>query len=377
MNSPVEAIELARELIRVDTSNPPGSEQECADALGARLEAAGFSVGRYEYADRRTSLVARIGGDAEWLPLCFTGHLDVVPTGAVPWERDPFAGELDGDRIYGRGSSDMKSGVAAMVVAALRRAKRLARSPGLTLVLTAGEETGCKGASDLARRGVLGSAGAIVIGEPTSNAPVVGHKGCLRCRCTTRGVAAHSSMPELGDNAIYKAARAISGLKHFDFAETDHPIMGQPTLVVSQVCGGMNINSVPDRTEFSVDVRTVPDQNLTRLLTRLHAALGTDVVIEPILEVPSMFTDANDRWIQSVFAVTREIAGIASAIRTGPYFTDGAVLCPAYGDPPTVILGPGEVAMAHQTDEYCLASRLVEAVAIYERLIDSWILEPR
>lgn len=370
-------VELTRELVRINTSNPPGNERPCAEILGARLEAGGFTVERYEYADRRTSLVARIGGDGERPPLCFTGHVDVVPTGAAPWKKDPFAGEVDGDRIHGRGASDMKSGVAAMVVAALGSVKRLVRSPGLTLVLTAGEETGCDGARDLARRNALGSAGAIVIGEPTSNAPFIGHKGCLRLRCVTRGVTAHSSMPELGENAIYKAARAILALESFDFAEPNHPVMGRPTLVVSQVSGGMNINSVPDRTSFGVDVRTVPDQDLARLRTRLRNALGNDVAIEPIVEVPSMFTDADNDWIQSVFAVAQDIAGAAPATRTAPYFTDGAVLRPAYGEPPTVVLGPGEAAIAHQTDEYCTVSRLTEAVALYERLIDGWILAPR
>jgi succinyl-diaminopimelate desuccinylase len=309
--------------------------------------------------------------------LCLTGHLDVVPTGNAPWNRDPFAGDLDGDRIHGRGASDMKSGVAAIVIAALASAHRLPGSPGLVLVLTAGEETGCEGALDLARRGVLGRAGAIVVGEPTSNAAFIGHKGCLRFRCISKGVTAHSSMPELGDNAIYKAARVIGALERFDFGVPEHPIMGRPTLVVSQIQGGMNINSVPDCTEIAVDVRTVPDQDLDELRALLQSAVGPDARIESIIEVPSMFSNAADDWIQSVLARVRDIANITPDTRTAPYFTDGAVLRPAYGEPPTVILGPGEATMAHQTDEYCLASRVAEAAAIYERLIDDWILAAR
>jgi succinyl-diaminopimelate desuccinylase len=367
-------IDLTRELLRFDTRNPPGDERTCAAALGARLETGGFSVERFEYSEGRTSLIARIGGNADRLPLCFTGHLDVVPVGNTPWQRDPFAGDFDGDRIHGRGASDMKSGVAAMVIAALASARRLPGSPGLALVLTAGEETGCEGAMDLARRGVLGRAGAIVVGEPTSNAAFIGHKGCLRFRCMMKGVTAHSSMPELGDNAIYKAARVIGALERFEFGVPEHPVMGRPTLVVSQMLGGMNINSVPDYAEIAVDVRTVPDQDLAELRARLQSAVGPDTRIESIIEVPSIFSGADDDWIQSVFARVREIANVTPDIRTAPYFTDGAVLRPAYGEPPTVILGPGEATMAHQTDEYCLASRVSEAAAIYERLIDDWIL---
>jgi len=370
-------IDLARNLVRFDSSNPPGNERACAESVGARLEAGGFSVERYEFADRRTSLVARIGGNADRPPLCFTGHLDVVPTGAVLWKRDPFAGEVDGDRLYGRGTSDMKGGVAAMVVAALASAKRLVRSPGLILVLTAGEETGCDGAADLARRGVLGRAGAIVVGEPTSNAPYLAHKGCFRFRCVTHGVTAHSSMPELGDNAIYKAVHAIDALARFDFAEPDHPVLGRPTLVVSQMSGGMNINSVPDRAEFSVDVRLIPGQEVAQLRRQFQATMGDTVTIEPIIEMPSVFTGPDNDWIQSVFTRAQEIAGAAPATRSAPYFTDASVLHAAYAGPSTVILGPGEMKMAHQTDEYCHASRLTEAVALYERLIDDWIVGHR
>lgn len=366
-------IDLTRELVRLNTVNPPGMEGECAQILAARLEAAGYRVDRYEFARGRVSLVARIGNQPEHRPICFTGHLDVVPTGVTPWSRDPFSGDLDGDRIHGRGTSDMKGGVAAMVVAAANAARRLERSAGLTLILTAGEETGCEGARDLARRGVLGQAGAIVVGEPTSNAPYVGHKGCLRLRCQARGVTAHSSMPELGENAIYKAARAITKLEHFEFSEPPHPIMGSPTLVVSQMQAGMNINSVPDSADIYVDARTIPGQSPQELRLRISSELGDEIVTEPLIEIPSIFTNAADDWVQSVFLRAQEIGGIQKAVRTAPYFTDGAVLNAAYGGPPTLILGPGEQGMAHRTDEYCLASRVIQSLAIYEQLIDDWV----
>ena len=366
-------INLTRDLVRLDSCNPPGHERDCARLVGTKLEAAGFNVTFHEFAEGRTSLIARVGGNGVQRPLCLTGHLDVVPTGAQPWERDPFAGELDGERIHGRGTSDMKAGVAAMVVAAMNSARRLAGSPGLTLVLTAGEETGCEGALDLARRGVLGHAGAIVVGEPTSNQAYVGHKGCFRFRCVARGVTAHSSMPELGENAIYKAARAITALEHFDFADLHHPIMGHPTLVVSQMQAGMNINSVPDRAVIGVDVRTIPGQDSSGLRSQVQARLGPDIELEPIIELPSVFTSPADDWVQAVFERAREIAGAASSTRTAPYFTDAAVLGPAYGAPPTVILGPGEPHLAHQTNEHCLRSRIDQAVELYERLIDDWV----
>ncbi|MFN2546342.1 MAG: M20 family metallopeptidase [Myxococcales bacterium] len=171
----MNAVELTRELVRIDTINPMSPERPCAERVGKLLAEAGFAVTKHEFAPGRTSVVARRDGpDA----LCFAGHTDTVPLGAAKWRHDPFGGELSGGLLYGRGSSDMKSGVAAMVAAALDLAKRPLRK-GLVLVLVAGEETGCEGAAHLARTKALGSAGAMIVGEPTGNVPVVGHKGAL------------------------------------------------------------------------------------------------------------------------------------------------------------------------------------------------------
>jgi succinyl-diaminopimelate desuccinylase len=111
-------VQLTRDLLHFNTINPPGMERDCARFLGRLLEDAGFSVAYHEFADARTSVIATIGGRQEKPPICFTGHIDIVPLGAANWTKDPFAGEMDGDLLYGRGSTDMKSGIAASVVAA-------------------------------------------------------------------------------------------------------------------------------------------------------------------------------------------------------------------------------------------------------------------
>jgi len=120
----MQALDLTRELLRFDTVNPPGQERACAERLGQLLENVGFAVRSYEFAPGRTSLVARLGGSSGRAPLCFAGHIDTVPLGTMPWKRDPFAGEVADGRLYGRGSSDMKSGVAAFVTVACRLAER-------------------------------------------------------------------------------------------------------------------------------------------------------------------------------------------------------------------------------------------------------------
>jgi len=373
MSDRVSAINLTRELIRFDTVNPPGNERGCAEYLGRLLEQAGFSVSYHEFAQRRASLVARIGGKPDRLPICFTGHIDTVPLGAMPWSMDPFAADSDNGRLYGRGSSDMKSGVAAFVVAVLALAPKLARGPGVLLVITAGEETGCEGAYHLARQGdALGRAGAIVVAEPTSNYPYVGHKGALWLTACTRGVTAHGSMPERGVNAVYKAAHAIAKLERFDFGVPPHEVLGRPTLNVGTVRGGLNINSVPDQAEIGIDIRTIPGQDHEALRTRLADFLGAEVEFSTVATVGSVWTDPAETWVQQIFGITSSILGESPQLRTASYFSDASALTPACGGPPTLILGPGEPDMAHQTDEYCLLERIEQAVEINIRIVQQW-----
>lgn len=368
-----DALQLTRELLKFNTINPPGAEQACAQHLGDLLKRAGFTVDYAEFAPTRTSLVAKIGGVKGKRPLGFTGHIDTVPLGSAVWKADAFGASLEGGKLYGRGSSDMKSGVAAFVVAALRMVEQLKNGPGVTLVITADEECGCGGATYMVKQGnLLGEVGALVIGEPTANYPLVGHKGAFWLDVKTHGITAHGSMPEQGDNAIYKAAAAITKLRDFDFETPAHALMGAPTLNVGTVHGGLNINSVPDSTVIGVDIRSVPGQDHALLQSRMQRMLGETVEVTATLDVASIYSDPAQPWIQHVFDVTQSRLGARPQAKTATYFTDAAVLKEAYRDIPMVVLGPGEPQLAHQTDEYCLVDRIEESVAIYSELIKDW-----
>jgi succinyl-diaminopimelate desuccinylase len=369
---PVNAVDLAAELIRFDTINPPGREAACADHLAHLLAGAGFRCEMAPLDEGRTNLVARIGGNGHQPPIAFTGHTDTVPLGAQTWTIPPHAGLVKDNRLWGRGASDMKSGVAAFVVAAMKQAARLEGTPGVVLYITAGEETGCEGAFALARRGLRGQAGVLVVAEPTTNRPLCGHKGALWLKATTRGVTAHGSMPDHGVNAVYAAARAVARLEAFDFNVARHPIMGAPTLNVGTLHGGANINSVPDRAEIGIDIRTIPGMGHTILSDQIASYLGAEVDIASVVDVESVWTDPSLPWMRQVFGICADVQGSAPVVETAPYFTDASALTPALGGVPTVILGPGPAHMAHQTDEWCDCARIEEAVEIYERLIGAW-----
>jgi succinyl-diaminopimelate desuccinylase len=370
----VEPISLTQKLLSFNTINPPGDERECAHYLGSLLESAGFELRFYEFAERRTTLIARLPGSGDKLPLCFTGHLDTVPLGTNSWSKDPFAGERDGDQLYGRGSSDMKSGLAAITVMALRVANVRERKAGIQLIFTAGEETTCEGAAHIAGlAGVIGEAGALVAGEPTANAPWIAHKGCVRFMLKTKGVAAHASMPEKGINAIYKAAEVIKKLEKFDFDVPTDPLLGAPTLTVSTIAGGTAINVVPEQALIGIDIRTLPGQEEKDVRKKLEVALGPDVIIQRLNGAPSVATDPGHAWVQESFDVLEKIYGTRPVAGGATYFTDASVLTPALGNPPTLIMGPGEPEMAHKTDEFCYSSKILVATEAYFAIARRWV----
>ncbi|KRB52668.1 M20 family metallopeptidase [Phenylobacterium sp. Root700] len=373
----MDAVELTRALIGYNTTNPPGREASCVLFVAGLLEAGGFAVEVQHFESDRANLIARWpGADADAAPLVLTGHVDTVPLGVAPWSVDPFEGPIQNGKLYGRGASDMKSGVAAMVVAALRHTSsgpRLRR--GLTLIFTSGEETGCAGALRLLEPGApdLGPASAMIVGEPTGNRISTGHKGCMAVRVHTAGVTAHSSMPHKGTNAIYRAAHGVSVIERHHLVADSDPLLGSPTINVGMIQGGMNYNSVPDAAEFTVDVRTTPAMVHDQLQASLHLALGADVSLERFVDMPPVRTDEADPFVRMAFAVSNQVLGRdANPTPLGiPFFSDASVLTPKLGCP-TIILGPGEPDMAHQTDEYCRVDRLLAAVELYEAMIEAW-----
>ena len=372
-----DAVALTRDLLRFDTVNPPGLERDCAHRAGSLLQEWGFAVEYSEYEEGRTSVIARAGGIKAKPPLCLTGHLDVVPLGTRKWSKDPFAGEADGGKLYGRGSSDMKAGVAAMLIAARGFAGKLSGTPGVVLVLTAAEEGGCVGSKHLAALPkLMGKAGAIVVGEPTSNYPMVGHKGSIKLNAAFRGVSAHGSMPQLGVNAIYKAAKAIAKLEEFQFGVEEHPVMGLPTMNVGTIEGGSGVNLVPDLAKIGVDIRTVPGTDHGALLSRLKELLP-EAEFEVFADSQAVWTEPDEAWVQRVYGLCKPILKEAPVARTMPYMTDAANLRKVYAGAPVLVLGPGEAAMAHQTDEYCNIKRIRQAVAIYEAIIRDWCGAPK
>lgn len=368
-----DVVELTRKLVSFETLNPPGNEAEICAFLAELFQRAGFETEIVSFGEKRCNVVAKTGGHGKKPPLAFTGHIDTVPLGAEAWTVDPYAGMIKDARLYGRGTCDMKGGVAAVICAAFSLGSRLRDGPGLVFFITGGEETGSQGARHIvANTNVKQEIGALVVAEPTDLVPLSGHKGAFWVKAVCKGRTAHGSMPDKGDSAILKAARAILKLNEFTYGVSDHKHLGSPSLNVGTIKGGINTNSVADHAEFTIDLRTLPGQCHKALLDRLSEFLGDDVVLTPFVDLLGVWTERADPWFATLADVVSSITGKRHGIATVSYFTDASVLTPYHDNVPTVILGPGSPQHAHITDEYCELSQLEQAVDIYRALILDW-----
>lgn len=387
----MNATELTQKLVSFQSINPPGNESAVLEFIGQWLKALGFEVEVLTFGDQRANLVARYGPQDR--PVCLSGHIDVVPLGAAPWSEDPFGGEIKDGRLYGRGSCDMKGGIAAFLIAAR---DFIEKSPtlkdGLILIITGGEETGCTGARALIEQMTAPAAKLLVIPEPTSNEAVIAHKGVAWLRLMTRGKTAHGSMPEQGVNAILKMARALLALQATPLPGQPHPVLGTATMNVGVIEGGLNTNSVADRCWANVDIRLTPNCS-SKDIDRWLADAAPEVEVEQVLaQCPSVFTDPHDTTLAQVLGELHRAGLLAhpsgKVIEQAPcaghshhdwdpaddvtravYFTDASVLKAWLGEAPTLIIGPGDGFMAHQTDEYIEIDRLEQSVKIFQTIL--------
>jgi len=369
----MDVLTLTRKLLSFNNINPPGNEEGIARYVAYLLSENGFDVKLPEFEKGRLHLIAERGLSIHKPPIVLSGHFDTVPLGNSKWSYDPFAGEVSDEKIWGRGSSDMKGGVAAMILASIEAFKDKSPDGGVRLIFTAAEELGCIGIQQLMKTiEDPGKASAVIVGEPTANQPAIGHKGAIYLNAVTSGKTAHSSMPHLGDNAIYKAASSIMKTRDFKFETEEDPLLGLPTINVGKMSGGLNINSVPDHAEFTIDIRSTSKTDHSNTIKRLGNVLGEETQLEVLVDMNPVFTSNENPFTELVYDVCGIRKNAEGFPKSLPYLTDGSVLQRTYGGIPTVILGPGQPEMAHKTDEFCYISKLNESVGIYKEIILKW-----
>ena len=337
------------------------------DRLATWLEDLGFAVEIQDLGTdpAKANLIATLGSGEDGLVLA--GHTDTVPCDAALWRRDPFTlHEADG-RLYGLGTADMKA-FLALAIEAVRELRASDLKRPLVLLATADEESGMLGARRLVEAGRrLGR--HCIVGEPTGLKPIRQHKGIFDERIRLVGRSGHSSDPALGNSALEGMHAAIGALLAWrDELQTRYRdpafAVPVPTLNLGHIHGGDNPNRICGACELTLDLRPLPGMDTAALRAELHervlaavAPRGLHVEFEAIFDgLPPMATPADAHVVHLAEQLAGHAAGAAAFGTEGPYYN--ALGCE------TVILGPGDIAQAHQPDEYLALDRLAPTVAL-------------
>ncbi len=373
---PDEVVRYAQALIAAPSENPGGTEDEAVDVAARILGDLGVSSQVIRGEAGRPSLVARLGGP-DRPSFAWNGHLDTVPAGAADtWTSPPFEGAVVDGRLIGRGACDMKGPVASVLaaVAAIRRSG-LHLGGTFHLHLAADEElAGLHGTKVLWEQGLLDQDAAIV-GEPSDLALGLAERGGAWITATAHGRAAHGSQPHLGVNAITSMARFLLRLPEA-LPDVEHPLVGRPTINAALIEGGSAPNVVPDRCTVDIDRRVIPgERDPEQVLVPLRALAEAIASDHPEVDLDLRIREWTDAAEAPSGSRIAAVARAAVAAETGAVPADvgftGITDARFYineADIPTVILGPGSLAVAHTADEWVAVEDLVAASRAYARI---------
>ena len=360
-------VKLLGELIRIPSVNPegdPGVEQsgeaQLAEFLVSHLLSLGAEAWLQEVLPGRPNVIARFPSDRPGKPrLLLAPHTDTVSV--VGMTIDPFGGEEREGKIWGRGASDTKGPMAAMLTA-LGRSRELISSLSHEIWFAGlmGEESGQHGAKALAASEHFDF---VIAGEPTNLKTVHAHKGSLWITLQSHGKAVHASAPERGKNAIYAMSQAIERIRTEVIPQLDlltQPLLGRTTLSVGTIRGGSKSNVVPDHCEATIDIRLVPGVEPETIVELIREkALGLDLT----------YSSSKPLNTDPVHPIIAKLSAMGASPVGAPWFCDAAVFA-AHGVP-AVALGPGSIEQAHTADEWMEVSALEEGAEFFERFLRS------
>jgi succinyl-diaminopimelate desuccinylase len=377
----LDPVRLAAELVRLP-SHPglPRQEEAVALRLADWLGGQGVECELDEAAPGRPNVLARVAGARPGRTLLLCGHTDTVPLNAGNAGHG-FSGEIAGGELRGRGSVDMKGPLAAMAVA-LVALRDLLPAGEVRLAAVVDEEMESLGCERLIARGLR--ADGAVVGEPTSNRLALGHKGLEWLEIEFTGRAAHGGTPQAGVNAVVAAARFVAAVGERlcpRFAARRHPLIGPPTLNFGTIAGGDQPSTVAARCRLTLDRRTVPGECFASVVAELEELLAEVVAVMPGLATRIGRVAGGMATLEHVaLATAPEVPIAVAAARAAaaerdaaeapiafPAWTDGALLA-AFAGIPTVVIGPGDLALAHSPREAIPAAEIEAAARLYVRL---------
>ena len=382
-------VELLSQLVQIPSVNPMGRDLSGPEFYEGRVTkylleffaALGVPHEEIEVVPGRSSnVIARLdssGGATQ--TILMDAHTDTVPVDGMTIP--PFGGEIRDGRVWGRGSCDVKGGLAAMLWAFKRLSEeRPAGMPNVVMSCTCDEEATTLGINDLVRCWADGRSKLIttpptgaIIAEPTELDVVVAHRGAVRFKIRTAGRACHSSDPTQGLNAIYRMAHVVTALEEYapklSASRDPHPLVGPPTLSVGMIYGGASVNVVPDDCAIEIDRRLIPgdiaEEAVSDIQNFLIERLDFDFEFEPPWLSSPTLDDSDNGWLaDALLAHIEPVAGTHKTLGV-PYGTHASRTC-ASGIP-SVVFGPGSIEQAHTKDEWLEIDQLEKASEVYFR----------
>ena len=385
-----EIIDILTRLVQRDSSNPPGDVRGPAEVIVEVLDKEGIGFEILESKPGVLNVVARLEGSRRPGPeglrtLLLNGHLDTVPPGSG-WTVDPFGAEVRGGYLFGRGTTDMKAGVAASLMSVVDLRRRGCPFAGSLVFTAVGDEEfhSQYGTKWLIRRGL--AADCAVVCEPTNLDLCLGNRGLVMIDIVTRGVASHAGRPGLGKNAISTAARIVHALESLRFEEGRDGRFKDPVgaLSVVGVHGGARINVIPDRCEISLDRRLMPKENSAEAISQVERAIEAATGVRPAAadQDAAEIGLASEVWhepfwieeehpfVRQCVSVYRAAFGRDPVVEGKSAGTDASHLT-SMARIPTVIFGPGDYRRSHTVDECVELSQLLPALGFYSGLVES------
>jgi succinyl-diaminopimelate desuccinylase len=377
-------IATAQALVRIrsvyDPALPDGNERAAADFVDALLTEWQLPIVRREVAPGRPNLVVDLVGDRPGPILILEGHTDVVTAGdRAVWNSDPFSGDIRDGKLFGRGSTDMKGGLAAILHAA-RAIQRAGRdfAGTLRLAILADEEGLMLGAKGFVADGYVQGAAAAITAEPESDRICLAQKGALRLRVTLRGRMAHGCMPEEGANPVVAAGEVIVACRQLEAViqaeRPRHPLLGAFYLTPTVALMGEREqgNVIPASADIFLDIRTTSEHEHGDIRRRVAAAIaeaaasvaGVEHEIEVVDDRAATETAPDEPIVQALVDAQRALTGREPEFGGVPGTTDLTIFWAAT-QLPVIAYGPGTVTLAHQADEFVLVDDLVRYARVY------------
>jgi succinyl-diaminopimelate desuccinylase len=392
--SPEQLVRDTVDLVRIDSQNPGPLEMRCASWLEERLGRAGFAVERQQVSGERHNLVVRLGGGETRAQgrfgakprLVLLAHMDTVPVGEG-WSRPPLEGTIEDGRIVGRGSADMKGGLAVAISLLESLRQRPAALPfEVLLCATVDEEApGMEGAHLLVGEGVVCEGDQVLALEPTGLRLRLRQMGLRWLALTIRGRMAHAGRAHLGVDANQAMARVVVAL-HEQVEALPHrdPVLGRPLFTCGVLSGGHATNVVAGSCRAQLDVRLVPPMTVEGATELVRATTehvladfpGSSFELEPLgAPRPPVAASESSHLVKTLGRAFAEVTG--SQVESGgadghEAYTDASMVAALTGSDSCTVFGPGSSDQAHTADEWVTIGDLVTAATVLEEMVSLW-----